>query len=167
MKEIKLTKGYVALVDDEDYERIAAHKWNASTSGNRIYAARFGRKGEVGAGRRIYMHRQVMGLTHGDAITVDHIFRLKTLDNRRSNLRLATNTEQRVNTGIMRHNTSGMRGVLWREASQKWLAYSNLGGKYKHLGLFFTKEEAHQAYVEHFQKNHPNFAGDGSEWIKV
>lgn len=166
-RAVPLTKGYVALVDGADYERIARNKWWVSVCGKKIYAVRDGKKGEPGEGRRIYMHREIMGLLHDDPMQVDHEERKLTLDNRRSNLRLATSQQQKINTGIQSHNTSGVKGVRWMEKKNRWLAFTHAGGKYKHIGHFKSKEEGHIAYVRYMNENFGEFAGDGDKWIGV
>lgn len=85
MKEIKLTQGFVAIVDDEDYERLSHYKWHANKvgyDGDVVYARRRSRKGEKGT--HIYMHRFIMNTA--DNQEVDHID-YNTLNNRKSNLR--------------------------------------------------------------------------------
>ena len=60
MQTIPLTKGYVAVVDGEDYERLAAFKWTARETRKTVYAARYQRKHEYGDGKKriVLMHRQ-------------------------------------------------------------------------------------------------------------
>lgn len=67
-------------------------------------------------------------------------------DNRWSNLRLATRTQQRQNTSVKKH-TCDLKGVGWHKHTQKWRAYIIVNGRYIHLGLHDTPEEAHTAYV--------------------
>jgi hypothetical protein len=92
-REIQLTQGKVAMVDDEDYERIARHKWQAARDvGGTYYAVR----SDVDC-RSIKMHREVMGLLPGDKRQVDHVHH-NTLDNRKSELRICTPIENSHNT---------------------------------------------------------------------
>lgn len=99
MKEINLTKGFVARVDDGDYEALSRHKWTAVVTGKNIkrtYAYR--RVGWSNETRRyagaIYMHREIMGA--GAGFDVDHI-NGDTLNNSRSNLRIATRSQNLAN----------------------------------------------------------------------
>ena len=82
MKHIPLTRGQVALVDDEDYERLAEHKWSALHTGWRWYAAR------SVDGKTTYMHRIVWFDTGADEVV--HHLNGDTLDNRRHNIQLMT-----------------------------------------------------------------------------
>lgn len=138
MKTIPLTQGKEALVDDEDYERLSQYKWCYTALG-------YARRQDYSTGRQItvLLHRQVMGLEHGDPRQVDHINRDR-LDNRKANLRLAS---QRVNT----HNrpgwtgrTSRYKGVCWN--GTKWQAGIKVNGKSYHLGMFDSEWEAAEAY---------------------
>lgn len=80
MREIPLTQGLVALIDDEDYERISQFKWTASleSRGTKWYAIRWSRKWEHGDGKRykIRLHHAVLRITRADlgvGEVVDHI----------------------------------------------------------------------------------------------
>lgn len=75
-----------------------------------------------------------------DDMVVDHINHNK-LDNRRENLRICTSQQNNINMPIRLNNTSGTKGVTWREDRQKWVASITVNGKRlsKHCN---TKEEA-------------------------
>ncbi|WP_261540538.1 HNH endonuclease [Burkholderia multivorans] len=144
MKEIALTRGLVALVDDEDYEKFSTVSWNASAYG---YAVRMIRHPQLaGKWTSISLHRQIMGLSFGDGRQVDHINGNK-LDNRKENLRICTNTQNAWNRGAQCNNRSGFKGVSWFKRDRKWVARIRVAGKYKHLGYYFTLEEAHEVYA--------------------
>ena len=85
MKEIPLTRGKFALVDDEDYEWLSQWKWYCSTTG---YAVR-GCKNRI-----LYMHREIAKTKPG--MLTDHINRNK-LDNRKENLRFCSHRENMKN----------------------------------------------------------------------
>ena len=72
---------------------------------------------------------------------VDHINRNR-LDNRKENLRFVTSTQNNINMGVCKINTSGYKGVNWDKRRQKWRARIKLHRKEIHLGYFETKEEA-------------------------
>ena len=147
MKKIQLTQGYEALVDDEDYEWLSSFKWYAcrkrSGNGAVIYATR-----DVVPTRqriKISMHRQILGLFHGDGKICDHRNQ-NTLDNRRHNLRIVTHSLNQYNCKQKANNTSGYRGVTWVKKRRKWKAQIVFKKKHINLGDFCEKESAALAY---------------------
>lgn len=136
-----------ALVDHAD-RHLAAHRWSRTAAG---YARR-----RVD-GRTVLMHREVMGMTRGDELTVDHINRDR-LDNRRANLRLATQAENAQNQGS-RGGSSQHRGVSLCRRSGRWVAHTSLGGTYRFLGRFDTEQEAADVAAA-FRAEHMPFAID-------
>lgn len=138
MRAIVLSKGYVSIVDDEDFDRLSQYKWNAevkSRTGS-VYASR-----AIGHGNNWYMHWDILPPKPGHL--TDHINR-DTLDNRRCNLRNATRSQNGANTKTSA--ASGFRGVyITRNRSSYYAQISKLGIK-KHLGHFSTPELAAQAY---------------------
>jgi hypothetical protein len=88
---------------------------------------------------------------------VDHINAVKD-DNRFSNLREATCSQNMHNQGKRKHNTSGFKGVSYHKAARKWTAQIKVNWKCNYLGLFKTPEEAHAAYCEAAKKHHGEFA---------
>lgn len=161
MEEILLTRGKVALVDDEDYEWLNQYKWSANYIGGKFYAVRSGPRPQK---ETIYLHRVVMGTPKG--MDVDHI-NGDGLDNRRSNLRLSTHTENLQNQRKRPNNTSGFKGVSWKKQDGKWRARITVNGKAVALGHFDDLEEAALAYdkaaIEHFGEfarlNFPEMGG--------
>jgi hypothetical protein len=141
MKCIPLTKGKEALVDDQDYKYLMQWKWYLHNG----YAARGRHIVDGVGGRHIYMHRVVayrMDLSlHA---TIDHCNQMKC-DNRRVNLRCATQGQQEGNCGLRRNNTSGYKGVRWHHGTGKWAARLGCIPE-KHLGLFDDLKEAARAY---------------------
>lgn len=96
MKYIKLTKGYVAKVDDDDFEYLNRHKWRATFSGSGAgpYAVRCGKKSEgILWKKKIYMHRAI--LQPPGHMVVDHLNN-DGLDNRRINLEVTTTKENNL-----------------------------------------------------------------------
>lgn len=153
VREIELTQGEVALVDDEDYEEIAQHNWCASYNGACFYAVR----GQWDSGKQtmIYMHRLIMNAPDGTEI--DHI-NGDGLDNRRANLRFAAHRENGKNRRKQRGTSSRFLGVCWDKSTQKWLAYLMSDGKRLHLGRHQKEKDAAQAYNEAATKYHGEFA---------
>lgn len=144
MKKIPLTQGKVALVDDEDYERVVQYKWNAhyhKPSGN-WYA----RRTIDGLGRQISMHRFIMSAPAGSK--VDHIDR-DGLNNQRSNLRFATTAQNGANRAKGRNQTtSRYKGVHWYATVGKWKATIVVAQRTIFLGHFELEEDAAKAYDE-------------------
>jgi len=159
MKRIPLTKGFFAIVDDTDFDSLSQFKWHATR--NR-------RTGNVYANTTIYkdralttsMHRMILGLKFGDKRTGDHRNH-DTLDNRRSNLRIATDWQNKFNRGKTRKNKSGFKGVSWEKCCRKWRACIALPGPKRrtvHLGLFVNPKDASIAYQEALKKIAGEFA---------
>jgi len=144
MREIPLTQGKVALVDDEDYEELSEYKWYALKVGNTFYAVRNSTKQENESGypATICMHRQILGIILSP-LQVDHI-NGGGFDNRKSNLRITTQRQNRQNLHIKQ--SSIYPGVCWNKGHNKWQACIRINGKQKYLGYFSTELEAFQAY---------------------
>lgn len=133
MKQIQLTKGAISIIDDEDFEYLSQFNWQLSSGGY----AKTGTKG-------YFMHRVLMKAPKNKE--VDHINRDK-LDNRRSNLRFATRSENNRNTDIRKDNTSGYKGVNYFKPRNCWVARIQIKGKRFFLGSFDTREKAIMAYA--------------------
>lgn len=76
---------------------------------------------------------------------VDHI-NGKTGDNRWSNLRECTKSQNQSNAKLRKDNTSGYKGVCWHKVTKKWATQIQHKGKLEHIGYFGTKEDAADAY---------------------
>lgn len=144
MKQIELTLGQVALVDDEDYEYINQFKWYAAfcKRGKRFYALRFICKN--GKRTNVSMHRVLLGLTDSK-LKCDHINH-NTLDNQRHNLRIATHAQNMANRSSKNGGTSKFLGVYKVKDSMKWVASIHKKGYRKYLGRFNNEEDAAKAY---------------------
>ena len=115
MVELTLSGGKgVVKIDDAD-SHLAQHNWHL----NQGYACRY--TYENGKQVRHYMHREILGLKPGDGLCADHINRDR-FDNRRENLRVVTQQENRQNLSSHRNSTSPYRGVCWDKSVGKWLA---------------------------------------------
>jgi hypothetical protein len=136
-KEIQLTGGEIVLVDDRDYESLSQWKWSLFKG----YPARCRKR--LGVNRFVSMHREIVDPPKG--VEVDHINGNK-LDNRRENLRLSTRSQNQINQGLTRKNTSGYKGVTFHRVLNKWQSQIGIDGKTLYLGLYATPEEAARAY---------------------
>lgn len=152
MKKITLTQGKFALVDDEDFEEIGKYKWYIETGANTFYAARTIIT-KNGSKHKIFMHRSIMNTPKN--LMTDHIDG-NGLNNQRSNLRLCTNSQNQANSIIRKNNTTGYKGVCLKKG--KYTATISINRKRVHLGVFKTKLEAHEAYVEASKKYHKEFS---------
>lgn len=133
-REVVLTKGFVATVDDGDYDRVvAAGSWQINKCDGRLYA------GHATSGGNVRLHTFLTGWPLVDHVNGDG------LDNRRANLRPATPSQNAGNIGVPRDNTSGLKGV-GRYRNGRFRAYLTADGRQLHLGYFDTAEQAGRAY---------------------
>jgi len=133
---IPLTKGKVAIVDAEDYAWLSQYKWHASKKGYNWYACRNYNRSIV------CMHRVIMNAPKG--MLVDHIDH-NGLNNRRSNLRLCTSSQNHQNRERTR-GTSNYKGVYREKRYRKWCASVYFEGRNHYLGSFSNEVEAARAY---------------------
>jgi len=160
-KTIPLTKGYVTVVDDEDYDMLMQWKWQARptrSSGKYIrnktdvYAARTGK--DKGRSYPILLHRLIMGFP---ACQVDHK-NGNTLDNQKTNLRLCTNSSNRANSAKMSGRSSSYKGVTWDKNRSKWKTAIKVNGKMINAGRFDDEILAAKTYDELALKYFGEFA---------
>ncbi len=137
---VPLSQGKVALIDAEDAERILAFKWSLSCRG---YAFRTRRVAERPGSMAIFMHRAIIDAPDGRH--VDHA-NGDRLDNRRSNLRLATPSQNSANAKRPHDNRSGFKGVTLLRKYGTWQAQIGANGGHFYLGRFASPEEAARAY---------------------
>jgi len=141
VREVPLTNGGVALVSECDYPLIEGRpccrivyrdnkREYALVSGKQMHRVIAEAMGIVGIGRKLHVdHRNLNGL-----------------DNRRSNLRVATPQQNRANSEKHTAASSGFKGVAWHAHSNRWQARIKVNGKQKWLGSYATQEEAARAY---------------------
>lgn len=140
-KEIPLSQNRIALVDDEDYEEVSKLRWHY----NKGYAKHSYQ--ENGRAKFIFMHRFIMKARDGEE--VDHRNSINTLDNRRSNLRIATRSQNAANRKKSKHSQQPFKGIQFdRKASKAhpWRARIAVNGARHWLGTYATPEDAAKAY---------------------
>lgn len=143
-REIPLTRGQVAIVDEGDYDYLMQWKWHACWGPvlKAFYAARMY---QVDRQRvHVQMHRLLLGLEKGDKRVVDHKNH-NTLDNRRSNLRICTQAQNLCNMRMRPTNTSGYTGVSWTK-NNKWQVSFKFNKKNYLFGQFDSLEAAAAVY---------------------
>lgn len=152
MKQIPLTQGKFSIVDDEAFDKLNEFRWHLNAHGyaQRNVGSSTGTKRSI-----VLMHRIVVGASTGEE--VDHI-NMDRIDNRISNLRVATKQQNLFNRSKNRNNTSGHKGVVWHKAACKWMATINVMYKQIYLGLFDDINEAALAYQTAAKKYHGEFA---------
>jgi hypothetical protein len=150
MKEIKLSQGKVALVDDDDYAWLSQWNWH--------YALGYARSNIMqpdGRRQSVFMHRKI--LEPPDHLVTDHVNR-NGLDNRRSNLRSVTHAENMLNCGARKTSSSKYKGVSFRAAAGKWVAQIQFNKKLIFLGFFDSESDAAKCYDVYAVKLHGEFA---------
>ena len=154
-RRIPLTQGHFAIVDPQDYQRLNKYKWRlCRTRGkNALYAERSMRL-PGGKYSRLLMHRQLIKPPEG--YVIDHINGCG-LDNRRTNLRLATAAQNAWNSK-KRNPRSGYKGVWFAGDKGLWRAAIVCHGRRIHLGYFTDKIDAARAYDAAARKYYGEFA---------
>jgi hypothetical protein len=139
-QRVPLTKGKVALVDDEDFAWIRNYKWYYGSGGYPCRGVDLGNNNVVIA----LMHRLIMRAREG--VKVDHI-NGDTCDNRRENLRIANDSQNQANRRKGRKPTSSrFKGVHKRSVGKPWGARIQVRGEKINLGCYTTEEDAARAY---------------------
>jgi len=149
MKEIKLTKGLVTRVSDEDFEWLSAYKWCLIGPIKRPYA------GSRIGGKIVYMHRLILTAKDGDV--VDHIDH-DTLCNTRDNIRLSDKRGNARNSKKMLNCTSVWKGVYWEKRRDVWAANIKDGNKKIYLVQYINECDAARAYNQKAKELFGDFA---------
>ena len=150
MKELSLSQGKVALVDDDTYEQVSQYFWHVQKRAKRYYAGRYRRKHEGKPGI-IMLHHVVMG-TPPSGYEVDHKDG-EGLNNQRSNLRVVTH---RVNAqNQIMHRAGHLVGASLSSDHYRlkpWRSQIVYNGKQYYLGMFGTELEAHRRYLQELER---------------
>jgi len=145
-RKIPLTQGKFAIVDPQDYERLAKYKWHLSMSPTSSYAARWHRCRPGGLRKKIWMHREVINIPKH--MLCDHV-NGNGLDNRAANLRPATISQNLCNRPKTKAKTrSKYKGLEWDKIQRKWKARIQHDGRKIYLGSFASEIDAAKAYDE-------------------
>lgn len=157
MKLVPLTKGQFSFVDDEDYELLMRYSWQAFWDWHTksFYARAYDKE----TGGQIRMNRLLLGLKPGDKRHGEHKDG-NTLNNQRSNLRIATVAENNRNRRTPKNNTSGCTGVH-RAGDRAWIVRFIVKGKRQTFGHFFDLEAAKKRANEVRLELHGEFARVG------
>lgn len=151
MKEVELSQGKVALVDDEDFERVSQFKWYAHRSAPRSkilwYAVRSLHPGTMRLHTFILPGHPMIDHRDNDGLNCQ-----------KSNLRPATVSFNNANRRKHKKSSSKFKGVTWYKAIQKWQVAIGINGKRQHLGYFFDETEAACAYDTAAKKLFGEFA---------
>lgn len=127
------SKGEEFYFDLEDYDKIKDYTW-------------YIKKGYVvttvnQTNTKILFHRLVMNVVNNPNVIIDHIHHNKS-DNRKSQLRVATNQQNQFNSLKAKNNTSGVTGVYWHKKFKKWESIINYNNKQIYLGLYDNFDDA-------------------------
>lgn len=161
MRELPLTQGKVALVDDEDFDALSRWKWSyvCNTHSKTGYARRAFRLWTSKKSFTMLMHIQILGSR--DGYEIDHIDG-NGCNNQRYNLRFATCPQNHQNIGLYASSKSGYRGVTLYKRDMTWRADITVDGNGIFLGYFdeildavCTYDNACRQYFGEFAQ--PNF----------
>lgn len=153
MKKIRLTKGQVAIIDDEDFDEISRHSWWATWNPK---TRSFYANATIN-GKNVSMARKILGLTD-PKVDGDHENH-DTLDNRRGNLRATTRQQNMMNRrGPNSNSRTAARGVS-PHGKKGFRARIMINGKGIHLGTFKTISEAAGVYAAANRQHFGEFGG--------
>lgn len=134
MMFVKLTKGKWAIVDNEDYDRCMKHSWCFHNKGYASSRINY---------KLVLLHNFIKPPPKG--LLNDHIDR-DGLNNQKSNLRFVTHSQNLMNSGKPKNNTTGYKGVSYHKKNNKFVAHLRVVGHQAYLGSFQTAVEAAKAY---------------------
>lgn len=143
-------------MDDEDYEFLKGFKWCAAKVYRQgyYYAVRGVYSPKDQKTNIVYLHNLLLKKKNKSQ-KVDHI-NGDSLDNRRSNLRLCSQSENLCNRGKQKNNSTGFKGVS--KHRNKWVASIQTAKKGKYIGIFDTARDAALAYDAEARRVHGEFA---------
>lgn len=157
---IPLTHGYEAIIDVADILLVHGRNWHAVIEGKMLYACRNAPIINGKWGGRLRLHRVIMNAPN--QFQVDHI-NCDGLDNRRSNLRIVTASQNQCNKRKPSMTTSMYKGVAWNKNAKKWQSAITINGNIKYLGIFADERSAHLAYCEASRELHGQYGRTSNE----
>lgn len=140
------------IFDIDDFEKVSKYHWYEENNG---YIRSSGKKKED----KIFLHRLIMGLP--DDMNTDHINH-DTFDNRKSNLRVVTTSQNAMNSIKRSNNTSGATGVVWVKNRNNWKAEIKVNNNTIYLGSFEKFEDAIKIRKDAEEKYFGKFSYDNS-----
>lgn len=158
MKQITLTQGKVALVDNADFEHFNQWKWQARKKPNNKWYAVRSEGYPKQKQKTVFMHREILNAPEG--MEPDHI-NGDGLDNRRENLRISTHTQNIWNSRKRRDNSSGYKGVTRynkKGVKKRWVARIQYDKRRIYLGSYERRESAARAYDAAAKRLYGKFA---------
>jgi len=145
-RTITLSSGDTVFYDADDQHKIDAHTWRLEHKTSKKYVVCTTHTKMINGKRKtrhLYLHRVIMNLDKS-SLRVDHI-NGNGLDNRKANLRLATQAQNCQNC-IGRKGTSRYKGVSFDKSTGKWVAQIQVNKRKQHLGSFVDEIDAARRY---------------------
>lgn len=140
--------GNVFYFDLEDYNKIKDYNWYVNDQHYLLARVNIG-NGKI---KNVRMHRIIMEVNNSE-IEIDHIHGINSRnDNRKSNLRIATHSQNNINKDKTKNNTSGIKGVSWDKRVEKWRVRISVDNVCYELGFFDNKEDAEKIRQEAEEK---------------
>lgn len=146
MKNLILSDGSITIVDEDIFEQVNKYKWRlfGNYVGRKYYSHSENGKSKY---KLMYLHRLIMDTPKG--METDHINR-NPLDNRRTNLRICTTSQNHANRPSKKGSVSKYKGVRHippsSRAKKEWIAELRINNKTVYLGNYKTEIEAALAY---------------------
>lgn len=149
MKTLKANNSEeLILLDDEDYERVAALKWRFSGEAVQRFYYESNKLVSISIAAFIMQQPDTM---------FDHIDR-NPLNNQKNNLRMCNHSQNGMNRTKRNNCSSKYKGVYWNKRDKKWISSIRLNNRLTHLGCFNLETDAAKAYNTAATKHFKEFA---------